>query len=160
MRITALALAAALIGTGAGAEDALPAYLDDRSTPEAVVQSYFNALRRREVSRAVSYAARSAELPDFEVFREHVETERIGALRIGEAFAEKAAGSFLWQVPVTVEIRRGSETRVHAGCIFLAHVDPAMQDTPPYEPIGIRDVQLAPVDAGFDEVQGACPDGG
>ncbi|MGH6859926.1 MAG: hypothetical protein ACRECY_06700, partial [Phyllobacterium sp.] len=34
-----------------------PEYLDDRSTPETVIKSYYNAINRQEYARAYSYYA-------------------------------------------------------------------------------------------------------
>jgi len=46
-------------------------YLDDRSTPEAVINSYYDAVNKRGYSRACSYwepGAAESELPPFESF--------------------------------------------------------------------------------------------
>jgi hypothetical protein len=51
---TSLALIALLLASPALAQDE-PAYLDDRSTPEAVISSYYNAINRAEYARAYSY---------------------------------------------------------------------------------------------------------
>ena len=48
-----------------------PGYLDDRSTPEAVISSYFDAVNKREYARAYSYwesGAAERELPPFDEF--------------------------------------------------------------------------------------------
>jgi hypothetical protein len=49
-----VALLALMTATPALAQDEAD-YLDDRSTPEAVISSYYNAINRAEYARAYSY---------------------------------------------------------------------------------------------------------
>ncbi|HVY51583.1 MAG TPA: hypothetical protein VHA07_08475, partial [Devosia sp.] len=42
-----------------------PAYLDDRSTPEAVIASFYNAINRQEYARAWSYYEDGEGVPAF-----------------------------------------------------------------------------------------------
>ena len=44
------------------------AYLDDRSSAEQVIRSYYDAIGRRQYLRAYSYWESSATLPTFDVF--------------------------------------------------------------------------------------------
>jgi hypothetical protein len=50
-------LALLLLVSPALAQDE-PEYLDDRTTPETVISSYYNAISRREYARAHSYFGR------------------------------------------------------------------------------------------------------
>ena len=50
------------------AHAAQPAYLDDRSTPEAVISSFYNAIDRQEYARAWSYYEDGQGVPAFDVY--------------------------------------------------------------------------------------------
>jgi hypothetical protein len=150
----ALALALSLVAGIAGAE---PAYLDDRSTPEAVIRSLYNAVNRHEVVRAYSYWEGSGEVPDFAVFSAgYAETDHV-ELRLGTAQSDGAAGSIFTTVPVAIRsLDTGGKVAEFAGCYTLRQVEPGIQAVPPFQPIHIVSGKLRPVTGGL---QAAVPTG-
>ena len=64
-RFVMLAVIAALAVPATAAQ---PQYLDDRSTPEAVIASFYNAIGRQEYARAWSYYADGQGVPAFDAF--------------------------------------------------------------------------------------------
>ena len=73
-------------------ESAVPAYLDDRSTPEQVVTSMYNAINRQEYLRAHSYYD-PGTAPEWPAFREGYQNTASVRLRTGEIITEGAAGT-------------------------------------------------------------------
>ncbi|MBS9722290.1 hypothetical protein JYU29_16465 [Tianweitania sp. BSSL-BM11] len=153
------ALVAALLGaTGAQAQDqTLPAYRDDRSTAQTVVESLYNAVERQEYLRAWSYFRDEPGRPSFEAFAAGYENTAHIRLRLGESSDEGAAGSIYTTLPAVIEATDKSGTKaVFAGCYLLRLVQPAMQATPPFIPLGIVKGELKPTQASFPEAQGSC----
>lgn len=128
-------------------------YLDDRSSPEAVMRSFVNAINRKEYLRAYSYwepQAAASELPPFEEFARGYDTTESVELTIGTVTGDAGAGNFFYRVPVTFVSRLSDGTiQTFVGCYTLHLANPTAQATPPYQPMGIRsaDVQQVANDA-------------
>lgn len=151
-----LALVLATGGVAAAAEP--PAYRDDRSTPEAVVGSLYNAIERQEYLRAWSYFREEVAKP-FDAFAAGYADTRHVRLKLGTATGEGAAGSTYYRLPAVVEAETASGTRVFAGCYELRLVQPAAQGEPPFRPMGISGARLAAVGESFDAATGRCDTG-
>jgi len=115
-----------------------PRYIDNRSTATDVVRSFYNAINRHEYLRAWSYF-HEPERPDLESFiKGYADTASV-RLEIGNEGSEGAAGTVYWTVPVAIEATHGNGTSASfAGCYTLSQSNPAVQATPPFQPIGIR----------------------
>lgn len=136
-----LFLLAALIVTPAFAQDQ-PEYLDDRSTAEAVIRSYYNAIDRHEYARAYSYFGGGAA-PEFEAWAKGYADTASVAVSFGEMAQEGAAGSTYFTLPVTLDVSRTDGTSAKfAGCYTLRLVQPANQEQPPFEGIHIENAKL------------------
>lgn len=137
-------------------ESAVPAYLDDRSTPEQVVTSMYNAINRQEYLRAHSYYD-PGTAPEWPAFREGYQDTASVRLRTGEIITEGAAGTTHSAVPVAIEATSADgTTEVFAGCYRLTQVQPAAQETPPFRGIQIDSGTLEPAEGGFDDAMGSC----
>jgi hypothetical protein len=138
----AVAVVLAVIALPAIAEDA-PAYLDDRSTPEAVVSSFYNAISRREYARAYSYYQDSDGLPDFEAFASGYADTSSVRVSFGQSAQEGAAGSTYWTLPVSLDATgAGGEHAYFTGCYTLRLANPAIQSEPPFQPLHIIEGHL------------------
>lgn len=131
-------------------------YIDDRSSPERVVISLYNAINRQEYLRAWSYF-KAETAPPFDGFGDgYADTANV-ALRIGEVQAEGAAGSIHYTVPIALRATDNDGTvTVFTGCYRLTQVQPGAQGQPPFRPIQIDDGTLEKSDAPFDEAMGRC----
>lgn len=153
--ISALVLTIAL---PALAEEVPPQFIDDRSSPERVITSLYNAIDRHEYLRAWSYFDSTRAEP-YDTFRDgYAETDSV-ELKIGEVTSEGAAGSIHSTVPVALLAKdaAGTET-VFTGCYRLTQVQPAAQDEPPFRPIQIDEGKLAASQEGFENAMGVCTD--
>lgn len=138
----AIALTAATQGALAQAPDA---YLDDRSAPQALVRSLYNAVNRKEYARAFSYFA-EPPADSLDAYADgYADTEHV-SLVTGTATSEGAAGSVYYSIPVAIRARASDgEERVFAGCYTLRIADPQIQGAP-FEPLHIAEAALQPAE--------------
>ena len=130
-----------LSGGAASAQEQSP-YQDDRSTPEAVVSSYYDAVNRGEYARAYSYFG-SADAPAYQAWEAGYHDTGTVEVRFGKAESEGAAGSTYYTLPVALDAaaKNGLEHRYFTGCYTLRLVQPAVQ-TPPFQGMHIVDAKL------------------
>jgi hypothetical protein len=126
-------------------------YIDDRSDPEALIRSLFNAINRHEYLRAYSYWKDDADVGSFADFEAgYAETATV-ALETGEVAGDAGAGQFNYLVPVTLNVTTtGGEAQTFVGCYHLHLSNPGVQAEPPFIPLGIRAADVQEVAAGAD----------
>ena len=147
--VAAVAVLASVAMAQPGVEE--PAYLDDRSTPEQLVLSYYNAIDRSEYARAYGYYG-PEDAPKFDAWQFHYDDVVRTDVTFGEMAQEGAAGSIYYQLPVTVTLEHaGGDKHVERGCFSIRWVNPANQAEPPFQPIYIVSNDLKTQDgaAGF-----------
>jgi hypothetical protein len=132
----------ALVACAAPVQADDPAYLDDRSSPEAVISSYYNAIDRSEYARAYSYFGKDAA-PEYDPWEFGYSDTGHVEVSFGQVAQEGAAGSIYYTLPVTLDVTstEGVEHWFYAGCYQLRLVQPANQ-TPPFEGIHIESADL------------------
>jgi hypothetical protein len=137
MRILFAAFTLMALATASFAQDE-PAYLDDRSTPEAVISSYYNAINRHEYARAWSYYQDGEGVLPFERFQQGYAGTATIEVRLGRSSQEGAAGSTYYEQPVYLDVTNtdGSHAQF-GGCYTLRLVQPANQAEPPFRPLHI-----------------------
>jgi len=117
---------------------AAQAYLDDRSTPEAVISSFYDAISRQEYSRAWSYYADGQGVPAFDAFVKGYSNTASVKVAFGPDSGEGAAGSTFWTLPVSLDaIDTAGKHSYFAGCYTLRLANPQIQAEPPFEPLHI-----------------------
>ncbi|MBN9305294.1 MAG: hypothetical protein BGO82_02285 [Devosia sp. 67-54] len=149
MRTLTLALLASLIAVPALA--AAPDYLDDRSTPEAVISSFYNAISRQEYARAWSYYQDGQGVPKFAAFVKGYQDTVAVKVSFGQSAQEGAAGSTYWTLPVSLDaVDRAGRHSYFSGCYTLRLANPAIQAAPPFRPLHI-------VEGHLNKTKGASP---
>ena len=152
--VTAMLVAA--LQTPALAQDA---YLDDRSSPEALLRSLYNAVNRQEYARAFDYFS-TPPAASLDAYQDgYAETDRV-ALATGAATAEGAAGSTYYSLPVAIRAtaKDGGE-QVFAGCYTLRLSNPQIQGTP-YNPLHIEKATMKPAEGDLkDALPASCGEG-
>ncbi len=142
MRLTMATMAAVLVASAAMAQDE-PAYLDDRSTPEAVISSFYNAIDRQEYARAWSYYQDGEGVAPFERFVDGYKDTASVTVTFGQSAQEGAAGSTYWTLPVKVDATNTSGAHMlFTGCYTLRLANPAIQAEPPFRPLHIVEGHL------------------
>ncbi|MCG6115235.1 MAG: DUF1176 domain-containing protein [Mesorhizobium sp.] len=125
------------------------AYVDDRSSPAALVTSLYNAINRGEHARAMSYfAERPAET--VQAFAETFSES--GRMRVvtGSPLAEGEGAERRFDVPLAVAIEsEDGATRVLAGCYDV--LDQATDDAGDFLPYRIAGGLIEPVEAALED---------
>lgn len=116
----------------------LPDYLDDRSTPQKLLESYYNAINRKEYVRAYSYYAEGQQGDDFEKYAKgYAGTESV-SIKLGSSEPDPGAGQIYWSVPIAIESKLAEgKSQVYTGCYTISMSNPAMQALPPFKPMAI-----------------------
>jgi len=153
--VLALGLLVAMAAPALSQDGADEAYLDDRSTPEAVVNSLYNAINRSEYLRAYSYYGENSGVGGYEAFAKgFADTESVDIL-MGRSTSEGAAGSTYYSLPVAIDaVSRDGTHRQYAGCYTLRLANPQIQATPPFVPMHIEKGELKPASG---ELQAILP---
>lgn len=162
MRKTILAMSMAIVGIAASLDARAVEldYLDDRSSAAAAVKSFYNAINRREFSRAWSYFGETKPSTDFESFVAGYEDTKSVRVVTGEASVEGAAGSTFFNIPVAIAATGADDTeRVFAGCYTARLANPQIQE-PPFTGLHLERGDLKPADiSAEDALPAKCGDG-
>ncbi|WP_143594862.1 hypothetical protein [Thioclava sp. DLFJ5-1] len=141
MRRTLALLVLALSGHAA---IAAPDYLDDRSTPAALVRSLYNAISLQQYARAWSYFADAEKERDYADFAKGYADTAAASVTVGPVTSEGAAGSIYTTLGVTVTAwTTDGSTESFGGCYVVRQIQPAIQE-PPFTPLQIEDGHLVP----------------
>jgi hypothetical protein len=127
-----------------------PGYLDDRSTPEATINSYYDAVNKREYARAYSYwepSAAERELPQFDEFANGYTDTSSVQVTLGTIISGVGAGQLYYSVPVTLAATMSDgSAQTFVGCYTLHLGRPQLQAVPPFQPMAIQHASISRVD--------------
>ncbi len=121
------------------------AYLDDRSSAEQVIRSYYDAINRRQTLRAYSYWEPSATLPTYDVFAKGFDTTTAAQVELGTVGGSPGAGQLYWSVPAVVLSTTTTGSQSFVGCYTVHLGRPEIQTAPPFKPMAIQTGQLQSV---------------
>ncbi|MCX8294709.1 hypothetical protein [Phyllobacterium sp. 0TCS1.6A] len=106
-------------------------YTDNRSTPDALVRSYYNAINRQEYARAYGYYEPESVPQPFPQFQAGYENTVSVEVLLGKAEGEGAAGSVYWSLPIAIKSTlKDGKTSIFNGCYRLKLANPAIQGVP------------------------------
>jgi hypothetical protein len=127
-------------------------YIDDRSSPQRVLNSLYNAVNSQEYARAYSYwEADAAGLAPFDQFQAGYQSTHSVTLKFGATQADPGAGQLNYSQPVAViATQTDGTTQTFVGCYQLHLAQPAIQAAPPFQPLAIHSGTLAQVDNSAD----------
>ncbi|MGU3576720.1 hypothetical protein ACLBWZ_14380 [Brucellaceae bacterium C25G] len=126
-------------------EEHIPYYLDNRSTPETLIASYYNAINRKEYVRAYSYYSEEGRDPNYDVYAEGYINTKSVKVKTRQTEPDPGAGQIYWSVPLAIEAEdNDGKKTVFTGCYTLRMTNPAMQDVPPFKPLEIMTGSLTP----------------
>ncbi|MDQ6857555.1 MAG: hypothetical protein M3Z65_01010 [Chloroflexota bacterium] len=136
-------------------------YLDDRSTGQQVVRSYYNSINRREFSRAYgAWEAGSAVAPFAQFSAGFADTSSVD-LTTGVTIRNAGAGQLYDSVPTGLVSRASDGTmRTYVGCYRTHLASPSAQATAPFKPFAIQSASIREVPNGSvmaDLLATACP---
>ena len=132
------ALALLVFAAGPALAQGEAPYRDDRSTPESLIESLYNAIDRHEDLCAWSYFRDGAAAP-YEAFRDGYADTASVEVRVGETTSEGAAGSIHSAVPVALTATSTTgRVSYFVGCYRVVQVQPAIQEEPPFRPLQVE----------------------
>ena len=121
-------------------------YLDDRSSAQAILNSYYNAINRKEYARAWTYWGENSEVEPYETFKKGFGNTKNVDLRTGETINEGAAGSTYSTVRTGLSVTNEDGTKeFFEGCYTTHLSQPVIQDTVPFKPLSIREAKMTKV---------------
>ncbi|MCO6385468.1 DUF1176 domain-containing protein [Aliihoeflea sp. 40Bstr573] len=123
-------------------------FIDDRSSPDAVIRSLYNAIEREEFARAYSYFA-NPPADSVEAYANGYADTDTSELLLGVPAEEGAAGSVYYRLPLVLRsvATDGTET-IYAGCYTLQAPNPA-NFADGYTPMAIEDGDLRVTHSAF-----------
>ncbi|MGB8647559.1 MAG: hypothetical protein WCF84_20160 [Anaerolineae bacterium] len=154
-----------------GATGGNSAYLDDRSTPQSLIQSYVNAINRQEYSRAFTYwGANAPGLAPFDQFVQGYANTASVQLTIGTINTGVGAGQIYSTVPVILTAQtKNNQAQTFVGCYVTHLAQPGNFGAPPIQPMTIQSAQVKQVANGANTTvllaticqdSGYAPEGG
>lgn len=134
-------------GSAIAAAAVITAYLDDRSTPQGLMQSWASAINRHEFLRVYSYWEPGApQLKPYSQFAAGYANTASVDLVVGTVTGDQGAGQLYYSVPVTLRARTtGGTLQTFVGCYVLHLSQPAIQGVPPFAPLAIRSANVQQV---------------
>jgi hypothetical protein len=115
-------------------------YIDDRSTPVQVIVSLYNAIDRKEYSRAYSYWDNpQTSLGDFDVYASGYQDTATVDLVFGMISADAGMSQIRFIVPVILKVTTTSHTQQNFSACYIVHeTNPGVYGAPPFMPMGIE----------------------
>jgi hypothetical protein len=148
-----------ILASGALAQTA-PDYQDDRSTPEAVISSHYNAINRHEFVRGWSYWRTPPDNQTFDEYQAGYAGTASVELQTGTPYPNPGAGQLRYTVPVSlVATQTNGSVQTYVGCVDVYLAEPSAQAAPPFAPMAIESADIHQIDNGLDTVTllgGAC----
>ncbi|MCF6301801.1 MAG: hypothetical protein L3J13_01105 [Devosiaceae bacterium] len=131
--------------------------MDNRSTPQSLVASYFNALSKGEFARAWSYWDNEIAGTNFESFVEGFTNTQSIIFKLGQPMSEGAAGSIFTSIPLAVEYTDEDGWKEnYRGCFLVRIAIPDIQN-PPFLGHHFWEGNFIPVDTEFENTApGIC----
>jgi hypothetical protein len=127
-------------------------FLDNRSGPIETVSSFLNALNLKQYVRAYSYFQDPATFPgSYDSYAAGYADTGVISVTFGTVQSEGAAGSLYYKVSLALHVLTTSNaTQIFVGCYTLRLTQPAVQGTPPFQPMGIISGKFQQVNSSSD----------
>lgn len=133
-------------------------YLDDRSTPQKLVQSYYNAINQKQYARAYGYFSEGFAPKDYQSWVKGYADTKSVSVQFGSTQPDPGAGQIYWALPVAISVlETDGASKVYAGCYTIHMTNPEMETDPPFQPMTINGAKLSESDkSAQDSVPGHC----
>ncbi|WP_421982772.1 hypothetical protein [Roseibium sp.] len=133
-------------------------YMDDRSSPQKLVESYYFAISNRYYAQAYGYFKPDSAPGDFEEWSSGYAKTKSVTVKFGSTAPDPGAGQIYWALPVVIEaVQTDGKSLVYSGCYKIHMSNPGMQTDPPYQSMAIDSASLKETDASFKDAKpGSC----
>jgi hypothetical protein len=126
-------------------------YRDARSSPAELLRSFYNAVNRREYSRAWSYWRPTGPAANFADFVAGYADTASVTIASGAPQQNAGAGQVYTDLPVTVVAQQNDGSRrTFVGCYTTHLANPQIQAAPPFVPLSIGSASISLVDTTAD----------
>jgi len=135
------------------------AYLDDRSSADQLIRSYYDAINRRQTIRAYAYWEPSTTLPSYDTFAKGFADTTAAQVELGTVGGDAGAGQLYWSVPAAIFSTTSAGAQSFVGCYTVHLGRPEIQTEPPFKPTAIQTAQVSSVAsaaAARSALAGAC----
>ena len=139
-------------------------YLDDRSSAEQLIRSYYDAINRRQSIRAYAYWEPSTTLPTYDTFAKGFADTTSAQVELSTVGGSPGAGQLYWSVPAAVFSTTSAGAQNFVGCYTVHLARPEIQTAPPFKGMLISAGQVSAVASaaaarsGLASVCGAAPE--
>jgi hypothetical protein len=120
-------------------------YLDDRSSAEQLIRSYYDAINRRQSIRAYAYWEPSTTLPTYDTFAKGFADTTSAQVELGTVGGSPGAGQLYWSVPAAVFSTTSAGAQNFVGCYTVHLARPEIQTAPPFKGMLISAGQVSAV---------------
>jgi hypothetical protein len=120
-------------------------YLDDRSSAEQLIRSYYDAINRRQSIRAYAYWEPSTTLPTYDTFAKGFADTTSAQVELGTVGGSPGAGQLYWSVPAAVFSTTSPGAQNFVGCYTVHLARPEIQTAPPFKGMLISAGQVSAV---------------
>jgi hypothetical protein len=120
-------------------------YLDDRSSAEQLIRSYYDAINRRQSIRAYAYWEPSTALPTYDAFAKGFADTTSAQVELGTVGGSPGAGQLYWSVPAAVFSTTSAGAQNFVGCYTVHLARPEIQTAPPFKGMLISAGQVSAV---------------
>ncbi|MCV0427342.1 MAG: hypothetical protein K5905_17920 [Roseibium sp.] len=128
--------------------------MDDRSTPQKLIESYYYAVSNRYYVQAYSYFSSGFAPTDFDEWSKGYADTKSVEVKFGLTAPDPGAGQIYWSLPVAIAAHQvDGSTKVFTGCYKIHMTNVGMQTEPPYQPMGINSATLSESSEAFDKVK-------
>ena len=136
-------------------------FYEHRTEPIDALKSYYNAINRKEYSRAYGYwEPGSPQLAAFATFSAGYANTKSVTLATKPGTSDVGAGQLYYSVPAVITAANNDgSTTMFSGCYKLHLGSPNIQATPPFQPLAIQSAtvtQAAPGANPTDLLSSAC----
>lgn len=133
-------------------------YMDDRSSPQKLVESYYFAISNRNYAQAYGYFKPDTAPRNFEQWSSGYAKTKSVSVKFGSTEPDPGAGQIYWALPVVIEaVRTDGTSLVYSGCYKIHMTNPGMQTDPPYQPMAIDSASLKETKTSFKDTKpGSC----
>lgn len=128
-----------------------PRYLDDRSSPTALVRSLYNAINREEYGRAWSYFGDDKPAADFNAYAAGYKGTRTVSVVTGSPTTATVAGDTVYGIPVAIDTQAADGTeQAFAGC-YTARMKAPQATAGAFMPLHLERGELKPATYPLEE---------
>lgn len=134
-------------------------YIDDRSSAERLVVSYYNAINRHEYARAYGYwsSAATPALPAYTAFEDSFGDVNSVNVWLGPITRDAGAGQYYSSVPAGVTLNMSDGTTAQYTTCLVTHLSsPGAQGVLPFRPMYIERGEQVTLPAGADLAETAA----